>query len=577
MPREMRDMRLTVGDFASPALEGRTNPCVMGCAHLYLGSLFVFGEGMGGSEGGRVEGRLAVSAVLAHFRNAEIDEPHERLAAALAHSADVLRTRSRSVSAFTDAWAQAVAVLVRKNRLFAVRCGDIRLFLVRNGQVRDLFADASVEAQPISDEKDETSALLGQGEMPHIEILPGEIPLEPGDRFLLANAPLSASVPLADIARYVASFVPAVAARRLVEAADQGPRHRAISVQIVQSGEAPTREFRAEEPIRPAVESSSGVAALLARSGRSVNEHRPPNPIWPSPSMDTDGLASSSRTRQFPSLENQRWSWLAGVAAVGLIAFGLSSWLSGGDSSEKAVPVAPEAIEVSDASISEFDASFWARMSVESIPNASEIRSWAGADAARRLAEARAVVAALEGDDLPIEPARTVSAQLADEEESIETGLPDDAPFEDVQRGMPSEAAAPGSHPPPKESADSELFAEEEVLGDLKGDKAAAPPIERKAVERPRSTAWSPKSLPRRIRGLDRIFRHKDTSRAGERLRNYIHRRHSRVSKVLASLDAYIARAPKERSIAVLKSALRYRPGPKSRRWMRRTLKMLRQ
>ncbi|MEC8024838.1 MAG: hypothetical protein VX223_12955, partial [Myxococcota bacterium] len=236
-------MRLTVGDFASPALEGRTNPCVMGCAHLYLGSLFVFGEGMGGSEGGRVEGRLAVSAVLAHFRNAEIDEPHERLAAALAHSADVLRTRSRSVSAFTDAWAQAVAVLVRKNRLFAVRCGDIRLFLVRNGQVRDLFADASVEAQPISDEKDETSALLGQGEMPHIEILPGEIPLEPGDRFLLANAPLSASVPLADIARYVASFVPAVAARRLVEAADQGPRHRAISVQIVQSGEAPTREF----------------------------------------------------------------------------------------------------------------------------------------------------------------------------------------------------------------------------------------------------------------------------------------------------------------------------------------------
>ena len=578
MPRVMRDMRLTVGDFASPAQEGKTNPCVMGCAHLYLGSLFVFGEGMGGSEGGRVEGRLAVSAVLAHFRNAEIDDPHERLSAALTHAADVLRTRSRSVSAFTDAWAQAVAVLVRKNRLFAVRCGDVRLLLIRNGQVRDLFDCVPSLTPSAGEESAET--LLGQGDVPRIEVLPGEIPLEPGDRFLLSNSPLAEAVQLTDIARYVSSFVPAVAARRLVEASEQGAKHRPISVQIVQSGELPAREFRPEEPIRPRVEPVSGVASMLARSP-SLQAVRGENPLWAASKSDQKSAVVSLPKRSFSPPEPQRWAWLAGVAAVGLIAFGLSTWLTADPPSQNE---AQELVAAQDAAANSglmVDEGFWAHMRSDSIPTAAKIRQWAGDKAGRRLAEARAVVAALEASSLAVTEEDTAlgSGELSPIADEAPVGLPVDAPFEDIQRGKPSEAAAPGSHPPPKEPVVEEdpLEGAEVVTPTPRAPKRVEP--EQKPAQPSQADgekSWSPRQLPRGIRGLDRLFRSQNIARAGETLRNYIHRRHTRVDKVLSNLDVYLDKAPKERSIAVLKAALKHRPGPKSRRWMRQSLRRLR-
>lgn len=563
MPREMRDMRLTVGDFASPAQEGRTNPCVMGCAHLYLGSLFVFGEGMGGSEGGRVEGRLAVSAVLANFRNAEIDDPHERLAAALSHSADVLRARSRSVSAFTDAWAQAVAVLVRKNRLFAVRCGNVKLLLVRKGQVRDLFANH--EAGAGANTGDSDSSLLGQADMPRIEVLPGEIPLEAGDRFLLSNAPLATAVPLNEVARYVSSFVPAVAARRLVEAADQSSRKRPVSVQIVQSGEAPSHDFRTEEPIRPRLEPSHGAAALLARSKPTPRvDLRSTLPSWTPPNSSIEATRDLDQSSDGRTLDGSRWTWLAGIAAVVLIALGMSSWLSSDPTPEEDV-VADATEAVAPTTIVGVTAdSFWERIESDSIPSAREIRDWAGDNAGRRLAEARAVVAALEAipSDGVTESAKDMPSRI-----EVAEGLPEDAPFEDIQRGEPSEAAAPGSHPPPKEP-------DAEVAEDI---EAPLPIPAKEIVDEPQKPSpEKPAALPRRVRAFDRIFRIRNSARAGETLRNYIHRRHARADKVLARLGEYVNLVPKEKTIPVLRNALKHRPGPKTRRWLRRTLKKLR-
>jgi len=203
-------------------------------------------------------------------------------------------------------------------------------------------------------------------------------------------------------------------------------------------------------------------------------------------------------------------------------------------------------------------------MEADSIPSAQEIRDWAGDNAGRRLAEARAVVAALEA--IQVKPQIAVVETEKSQGTDLQVGLPDDAPSDDIDRGEPSEAAAPGSHPPPKDATSEPV---EDVLED------SAAPVD-VSVERPKPQPQKANRLPRRVRALERIFRIRDAARAGETLRNYIHRRHARADKVLARLDKYVNTAPKERVIPVLRNALKHRPGPKTRRWLRRTLKRLR-
>ncbi|MFT5432422.1 MAG: serine/threonine protein phosphatase PrpC, partial [Myxococcota bacterium] len=227
----MRDLRLTVGDYASPGGGQAPNPCVMGCAHLYLGSLFVFGEGGGGSEGGRVESRLAVSAVLANFRGSTTVDPRSRLTEALEHAGQVLRARSQSATAFQTAWARCIAVLVRRNRLYAARVGDLYLALVRGGDIESVFGE--------SDPAETKQSLLGQPQAVTVQVREAELQLGAGDRFVLSNGALSSAVEESEIGRLASSLVPAVAARRLVEAVDKMARDNPVSVQVVQVGEMP--------------------------------------------------------------------------------------------------------------------------------------------------------------------------------------------------------------------------------------------------------------------------------------------------------------------------------------------------
>lgn len=236
----MRDLRLTVGDYASPGGGQAPNPCVMGCAHLFLGSLFVFGEGGGGSEGGRVESRLAVSAVFANFRGSSTVEPRARLREALEHAGQVLYARSRSATAFQSAWARCVAVLVRKNRMYAARVGDLYVGLVRGSGIVPLFT--------VDTESEGSGQLLGQPDAVTVQVREEELELQAGDRFVLANRALVDAVSTDEVGRLASSLVPAVAARRLVEAVDREGTNAPVSVQVVQAGEMP---LGTSEPVPP--------------------------------------------------------------------------------------------------------------------------------------------------------------------------------------------------------------------------------------------------------------------------------------------------------------------------------------
>ena len=578
----MSEARLTVGDYASPGRGGVQNPCVMGCAHLFLGSLFVLGEGNGGTESGRVESRLAVSAVLADFRSSTIAEPRQRLQEALEHAGEVLHDRSRSGPAFSEAWATCVAILVRRGRLFGVRAGGLDVYLIRDGELRPLFGGA---VRPPSDPEaadaasdleiappDHLEHALGRSGEPKVTVLEDDIDLRNGDRLVIGNSALFASVQPQEILRIGSSLVPAVAARRLVEAVERSGSTRPVSVQVVQIGEAtvmddigPQARKQSRVPVAPVRQkpSPSHVIAKTSKGAGGPRHH------------DIPADDAGSRLPRWGAIVILL-ALVAGAAVVGRGLFGGKGHKPTPPPAATSETARPEIVAPATA-----PASFWHRVedTVDEETGALDpalVQRWLAepGEARRRLREARAVIEALAG------PAPSLAAGNAPAlDPPDETGGSDGVPGYEEPDGTDPEPAG-GSDPLPDSTGEpgAESTDPKPTSGVEPKPPDVRPPPTHSPGPGPELRAWDPGVLPPAIRGYERLFKHPDPKRAARLLRRYIHRRHDRVAKVLASIDIYLARAPKGRSLAVLDHmrAVRPKPGPRTAKWARKAAAKLR-
>ena len=546
----MREVRLTVGDYASQGRGDVANPCVMGCAHLFLGSLFVLGEGNGGSEGGRVESRLAVSAVLANFRSSQVTDPTQRLNEALTHAGEVLYSRARSASAFKESWAGCVAVLYRRGRLYAARTGNLRLLLVRNGEVRDLFDAAAIAEKP---------PVLGQADRPFVQMLEEELDMLPGDRMILANSGLIDTVGLPEVSRFASTLVPAVAARRIVEACAQKSGESPVSIQVVQIGDAPTvveeasRKHSAARKREPAISAAPVAPVRMAAS--------------------TTSPASIPRLDEPDEPFTRNWTpILMALVAVGLVGYLLKTMISGPADEPKSYADRTSDAAESDSPSSDSAAGtqsdvFWGRVATRLGPDGKvldpqEVKRWLKDDgeAERRRREARAVLAAL--PELP-EDQPDVVAEVGEQPPTpagVEPGEPIPEP------GQPTEAAEDPTEP-------DEPGPEVVVIPE---DQPADPGGPAQATPQPEPSAWDPDKLPPRLRRYENIFASKDPATGAKRLKTYVHARAARADMVFAQLDLFLKQAPPERSLAVLIRLKEGKAGPKTLRWARPHIARLR-
>jgi hypothetical protein len=199
---------------------------------------------------------------------------------------------------------------------------------------------------------------------------------------------------------------------------------------------------------------------------------------------------------------------------------------------------------------------FWARVSERlrtegATLDPAEVRLWLkdSEEVARRLREADAVHRALQtGWDEPVLPA-------------------DEEPGPVVELEI---AGLGGASTEPDE---------ESVPGDPIGfgEEARGPDeLDSAVVQRGAPLGYDPSTLPAGLRPFEAIFSLSETDQAGERLRNYIHRRHRRAEQVFRNLDVFLERAPIARSIDVLMATMEHQPGPMTRRWCRQRLSDLR-
>lgn len=220
--------------------------------------LFVVADGMGGHKGGEVASRMAVDILHDYIVKVSsgsdsflgtVDPRASREANLLASGIRLANRAIFEAAASNPAWqgmgTTIVAVLVRDNRAAIAHAGDSRLYLLRDGQLKQVTDDHSLVAEQVrqglitaeeaakSSRKNVITRALGQWE--ELEIDMQDLALLPGDRLLICSDGLSGMVSDPEIAALMKAYpAPDAACQALIEVANSyGGKDNITTVIIV--------------------------------------------------------------------------------------------------------------------------------------------------------------------------------------------------------------------------------------------------------------------------------------------------------------------------------------------------------
>jgi len=208
--------------------------------------LFVVADGMGGHAAGEVASRITVES-MQEFIAASDDQTDSswpfghgnrttsggnRLTAAVEKANEKVMRAVASRPELKGMGTTVVAALVESERATLVHVGDSRAYLFRDEELRRLTDDHSwvqeqVNAGILSEDEAKSHPLKNVvtralGGSPHVSVDLIEVPLRPGDRFLLCSDGLTGMVGDEEIHEFFRTEPdPEAAVRRLVELANE--------------------------------------------------------------------------------------------------------------------------------------------------------------------------------------------------------------------------------------------------------------------------------------------------------------------------------------------------------------------
>ncbi|MEO0604618.1 MAG: Stp1/IreP family PP2C-type Ser/Thr phosphatase [Myxococcota bacterium] len=209
-------------------------------------NLFVVADGMGGHAGGEYASAIAVNTVEEVVTSLELEgmagegadaDPIEITRHKLSHAIRLAGRRifdkARQQPSYHGMGTTAVVLLVQSPNAFVAHVGDSRLYLVRDGEVRQITEDHSLIAEKvkhglITPEEAKNHRMrnvitrsLGYQEEVDVDLQVLEV--ASGDQFLLCSDGLSGFVSAEEIGEVLASHGTQEAARQLVMmACDRG-------------------------------------------------------------------------------------------------------------------------------------------------------------------------------------------------------------------------------------------------------------------------------------------------------------------------------------------------------------------
>ncbi len=210
-----------------------------------LGRLAVVADGMGGAEGGQHASRIAVEAVCEFYPRSPDADPQQSLLASFREANSRVQQEAHAKPMLRGMGTTLTACALRGNKLYFAHIGDSRLFLIRDGEARQLSRDHSlvarlIESGTIRPEDAEThpqkhvlTAAVGVAEdlQPDMPVEPVE--LKSADLLILCTDGLWGQMSSAEMAEIASKSAPKDACKSLVQLAKDRGGPDNITVQVL--------------------------------------------------------------------------------------------------------------------------------------------------------------------------------------------------------------------------------------------------------------------------------------------------------------------------------------------------------
>ncbi len=209
------------------------------------GRLAMVADGMGGHVGGQVASGLAVDTVRQVYLNHTGDDPLEALAAAFQEAQAAILEYAREHPEVRGMGTTCTVAVVRGHELFYGHVGDSRLYLIRDGEIRQITDDHSYvgrllregmitpEEAALHPDRNVLTAALGMAGTVPCEIPEAPLGLQPGDLLLLCSDGLHGLVGDPEMLEVSTRNAPREACQELVRMARERGGFDNITVEIL--------------------------------------------------------------------------------------------------------------------------------------------------------------------------------------------------------------------------------------------------------------------------------------------------------------------------------------------------------
>lgn len=211
------------------------------------GRLYAVADGMGGHTAGQIAAEMALKALCEEYYSERRGSPADALLSGFGRANELVFGTAQAVPSRAGMGTTLTAAAVVGGRMIVANLGDSRAYLVQQGQARQLTQDHSLVREHVrqgllSEEEAALSPFKNIitkciGNSPEVDPDIFEEAVDGGDNVVLCTDGLSNLVTDKEIGEAVGSLSPSLAARRLVELANErgGPDNITVVVARIES------------------------------------------------------------------------------------------------------------------------------------------------------------------------------------------------------------------------------------------------------------------------------------------------------------------------------------------------------
>jgi protein phosphatase len=162
------------------------------------GRLMIVADGMGGHRGGATASRLAATTIKDTYLQSPVTDPVAALRDALTEANRKIFSEAQSNPDVRGMGTTTSALVIRDGLAYIAHVGDSRIYLIRNGEIRQLTDDHSLVASMVREglltskeaeshpRRNVLQRSMGVSEQVEIDVLK-PLDLQPGDTFVLCS------------------------------------------------------------------------------------------------------------------------------------------------------------------------------------------------------------------------------------------------------------------------------------------------------------------------------------------------------------------------------------------------------